>query len=192
MPRYVLLFPLVMFSLAGCNDPGDTDADTGAIAERAEPGVPNSQALTEQYRQTIGDLLDAVEGDNQDLSESLARALLDQSLPLLDTVALRYTECGAYLDAVRELPEHLAALNAQEIQNGYVQGRALPDGAARCHDAAGLLTAPALATAVARDEPDNWQTEVRRHAETARAQLDGLSEVFSVGDDAAAPGRAPR
>lgn len=189
-PRYALLFPLLILPLGGCNDPGDTDADTAAIADRAEQTLPDSQALTEHYRHTLDDLLDAINDGNPDLAESLSRALLDQSLPLLDSVALRHTDCTEYFDAVRELPAQLPTLDAQAIQNGYVQGRALPDGAAHCHDAAGLLTAPALATAVAREQPDNWQSTTRAHADTARARLDGLRDVLG-GEETAAPGEAP-
>ncbi|KAF0810194.1 hypothetical protein A167_00875 [Alcanivorax sp. S71-1-4] len=183
--------PLLLALLVGCNDPADTDANTDKVAERAEQTAPDSAALVEQYRQTLDDLLAALNDDNPDRAESFARALIDQSLPLLDSVSLRYTECDAYLDAVRELPNQLRTLDAQAIQNGYVQGRALPDGAARCHDAAGLLTAPALATAVTRDPPEDWQATVRGHAQTARARLDGLRDVLSA-EGEAAPDRAPR
>ena len=182
---------LLLTLLAGCNDPGDTDADTGKVAERAEQTAPASASLIDHYQQTTGELLASLEEDNPDRTEALARDLIDQSLPLLDSVVLRYTDCDAYLDAVRELPNQLPTLDAQAIQNGYVQGRALPEGEARCHDAAGLLTAPALATAVARDQPDGWQDTVRGHAETARARLDGLRSVLSAGEEAA-PGQAPR
>lgn len=189
--RSALLIPLFALWLGGCNDPGDTDADTDRIAERAEQTQPTSASLTEHYTHTLDQTLTAIEQDNQDLAESLARDLVDQSLPLLDSVALRYTDCAAYFQALRELPNLLPSLDEQAVRTGYLHGQALPEGNPRCHDAAGLMIAPAMAMVVARDQPDDWQQVMREHLQTAGTRLDRQRDVLEV-DQEAAPEPAPR
>ncbi|MCK0538425.1 hypothetical protein [Alcanivorax quisquiliarum] len=182
-PRPVRLTQLVLvpllIALAGCSDP-ETDSET--IAERAEPGGVVSRELVQRYQESADQLLRLLDDDdNADHVEPMAQALVDQSLPLLDSVMLRYTECTDYLQQAITLAQHLPQLDQASLDRDYREGRGLPDAPPRCRDAAEILTEPAAAVIAASTQPPQWRSDVRTYIRTAQARLDQLQGVFSEG-----------
>lgn len=175
---HLVLIPLLVV-LAGCSDP---ETDSEIVAERAEPGGVQSRELIQRYQDSADQLLRLLDDDdNADHVEPMAQALVDQSLPLLDSVMLRYTECTDYLQQAITLAQHLSELDQASLDRDYREGRGLPDAPPRCRDAAEILTEPAAAVIAASTQPPQWRSDVRTYIRTAQARLDQLQGVFSEG-----------
>lgn len=179
-PALLALIPLLV-ALAGCSD-SETETDSEIVAERAEPGGVKSRELVQRYQDSADQLLRLLDDDdNADHVEPMAQALVDQALPLLDSVKLRYTECTEYLEQATGLAQQLPELNQQTLDHEYREGRGLPDAPPRCRDAAEILTEPAAAVVAASTQPPQWRSDVRAYIRTAQARLEQLQSVFSEG-----------
>lgn len=175
---HLVLVTLVV-ALAGCSEP-ETDSKT--VAERAEPGGVVSHELVQRYQESAEQLLRLLdEDDNADHVEPMARALVDQALPMLDSIKLRYTDCTEYLQQATMLARQLPELDQATLDRDYRKGRALPDAPPRCRDAAEILTEPAAAVITASTRPPQWRSDVRGYIRTAQARLNQLQRVFSEG-----------